>query len=153
MAFQKGRLKTGGRRKGDPYRKLDPKLNQKLQQFLDDGIRISPLDAMLGVLKIRIEEGDYDGALVAAEKAAPYCHAKLAMSEVRVQHSTDRSDSEIAADIAALRAKLDAARSLPAPPVTIDATAESARVVLSGTVSLDDPWTSPIATTACREKP
>jgi hypothetical protein len=62
--------------------------------------------------------------LVAAEKAAPYCHAKLAMSEIRVQHSTDRSDAEIAADIAALRAKLEAARSLPAPattpPVTID---------------------------------
>ena len=81
---------------------------------------------MLGVLKIRIEEGDYDGALVAAEKAAPYCHAKLAMSEVRVQHSTDRSDSEIAADIAALRAKLEAARSLPAPalPLTIEVSAE-----------------------------
>jgi hypothetical protein len=126
MAFQKGRSKTGGRRKGGPYRKLDPKLNQKLQQFLDDGIRISPLDAMLGVLKIRIEEGDYDGALVAAEKAAPYCHAKLAMSEVRVQHSTDRSDSEIAADIAALRAKLEAARSLPALPVTIDVPLEPA---------------------------
>jgi hypothetical protein len=47
--------------------------------------------------------------------------AKLAMSEVRVQHSSDRSDSEIAADIAALRAKLDAARSLPpSSPVTID---------------------------------
>jgi hypothetical protein len=128
MAFQKGRSKTGGRRKGGPYRKLDPKLTQKLQQFLDDGVRISPLDAMLGVMKIRIEEGDYDGALVAAEKAAPYCHAKLAMSEVRVQHSTDRSDSELAADIVALRAKLEAARSLPAPalPVTIDVPLEPA---------------------------
>jgi hypothetical protein len=123
MAFQKGRSKTGGRRKGGPYRKLDPKLNQKLQQFLDDGIRISPLDAMLGVMKIRIEEGDYNGALVAAEKAAPYCHAKLAMSEVRVQVS-DRSDSDIAADIAALRVKLEAARSLLAPPVVIEGTAD-----------------------------
>jgi hypothetical protein len=130
VAFQKGRSKTGGRRKGGPYRKLDPKLNQKLQQFLDDGMRISPLDAMLGVLKIRIEEGDYNGALVAAEKAAPYCHAKLAMSEVRVQHSTDRSDAESAADIATLRAKLDAARSLPAPalPVTLEVSAEPAAI-------------------------
>ena len=127
MPFQKGRLKTGGRKKGEPYRKLDPKMRAKIQAFLDDGIKIMPLDCMLGVLKIRIEEGDYDGALSAAEKAAPYCHAKLAMSEVRVQHSTDRSDSEIAADIAALRAKLDAARSLPAPsPVTIDVPLEPA---------------------------
>src|SRR5215469_15150161 len=120
--FSKGHQKFGGRRKGGPRRKLDPKLKQRLQEFLDQGLRISPLDAMLGVLKIRIEEGDYNGALLAAEKAAPYCHAKLAMSEVRVQHSTERSDSEIAADIAALRAKLEAARSLPAPalPVTID---------------------------------
>jgi hypothetical protein len=127
MPFQKGRVKTGGRKKGSPARKLDPQLQQQLQAFLDGGLRISPLEAMLGVLKIRIEEGDYDGALVAAEKAAPYCHAKLAVSEVRVQHSSDRSDSEIAADIAALRAKLDAARSLPAPsPVTIDVPLEPA---------------------------
>jgi hypothetical protein len=134
MPFKKGHAKTGGRKKGSPYRKFpkevkrDPKLMQKLQEFLDDGLRVTPLDAMLGVLKIRIEEGDYDGALVAAEKAAPYCHAKLAMSEVRVQHSTDRSDSEIAADIAVLRAKLDAARSLPARlPVTIDVPLEPAK--------------------------
>jgi hypothetical protein len=76
-------------------------------------------------MKLRIEEGDYNGALIAAEKAAPYCHAKLAMSEVRVQHSvSDRSDSDIAADIAALRVKLEAARSLPAPPVVIDGIAD-----------------------------
>jgi hypothetical protein len=127
VPFQKGRPKTGGRVAGGPYRKVDPKLRPKLEAFLAEGLRITPLDCMLGVLKIRIEEGDYDGALTAAEKAAPYCHAKLAMSEVRVQHSSDRSDSEIAADIAALRAKLDAARSLPAPsPVTIDVPLESA---------------------------
>jgi hypothetical protein len=126
-------------------RKRDPELAQKFQEFLDQGIRIAPLDCMLGVMKVRIDEGDYEGALSAAREAAPYCHAKLAMSEVRVQHSTDRSDSEIAADIAALRAKLDAARSLPTPPVTIDATAESARVVSCGTVPRDDPG-SPTAT-------
>jgi hypothetical protein len=118
-------LKTGGRTKGGPYRKLDPKLRSKLEAFLLDGIRITPLDAMLGVLKIRIEEGDYDGALTAAEKAAPYCHAKLNATDINVRHSAgDRTDDQIATEIALLRAKLDAARSLPAPPVTIEATPE-----------------------------
>ena len=105
---------------------------------------------MLGMMQVRIDQGEYDFALAAAEKAAPYCHAKLPMSEVRVQHSTDRSDSEIAADIAALRVKLETARSLPAPPVTIDVAVESARVDSSGTVPLDDSLGSPIV---CRDKP
>jgi hypothetical protein len=149
MPFQKGRKKTGGRRKGGPYHRLPEDLRQKFQDFVAAGRTVSPLDCMLGVMQVRIDQGEYDLALAAAEKAAPYCHAKLAMSEVRVQHSTDRSDSEIAADIAALRAKLEAARSLPAPPVTIDVTAESIHVDLSGTVPLDDPLGSPIF---CREK-
>jgi hypothetical protein len=106
---------------------MDPKLKERLQEFLDQGVRISPLDCMMGVMKIRIEAGDYEGALLAAREAAPYCHSKLAMTEVRMKHSTDRSDSDIAADIAALRAKLDAARALPAPtsPVTIDVVPEA----------------------------
>jgi hypothetical protein len=126
VPFVKGRKKTGGRSRGGPYRKLDPKLRSKLQQFLDEGIRITPLDAMLGVLKIRIEEGDYDGALTAAEKAAPYCHAKLNATDINIRHSAgDRTDDQISAEIALLRAKLDTARSLPAPPVTIEAAVES----------------------------
>jgi phage terminase large subunit-like protein len=61
---------------------------------------------MLGIMKVRIEEGNYDGALTAAEKAAPYCHPKLSMTDLRVQTSADRSDTDIASEIAALRAKL-----------------------------------------------
>jgi hypothetical protein len=122
--FSKGHQKFGGRQKGGPRRKLDPQLKRRLQEFLDQGLRISPLDAMLGVLKLRIEEGDYEGALAAAAQAAPYCHAKLNATDIRVQHATDRSDTDITNEIAILRAKLDAARSLPAPPVTIDVPVE-----------------------------
>lgn len=39
---------------------------------------ITPLEVMISVMRERWETGDKDGALVAAEKAAPYCHAKLA---------------------------------------------------------------------------
>ena len=64
-------------------KKRDPLLQQRLQEFLDQGVRITPLDCMLGIMKVRIEEGNYDGALTAAEKAAPYCHPKLAMTDLR----------------------------------------------------------------------
>jgi hypothetical protein len=118
-------------------KKRDPVLQQRLQEFLDQGVRITPLDCMLGIMKIRIEEGNYDGALTAAEKAAPYCHSKLAMTEVRMGTAPARSDSDIASEIAALRAKLDAARSLPAPPITIDASAEPEAEAAPEPVSID----------------
>jgi hypothetical protein len=124
--FSRGHQKFGGRQKGGPRHKLDPKLKERLQEFLDQGVRISPLDCMVGVMKLRIEAGDYEGALTAAEKAAPYCHSKLAMTEVRMSTAPQRSDSDIATEISALRAKLDAARALPAPPITIDVPAEPA---------------------------
>jgi hypothetical protein len=81
------------------------------------------------IMQIRIEQCDFDGALVAAEKAAPYCHAKLNATDINVRHSAgDRTDDQIAAEITALRAKLDAARELLAPPVTIEATVELTEV-------------------------
>jgi hypothetical protein len=42
---------------------------------------------------------------------------------------TDRTDDQITAEIAALRAKLDAASSLPAPAPVIDLVAEPAEPV------------------------
>jgi hypothetical protein len=132
--FKKGHPRYGGRQKGVPpgtSKKLkeiqarDPELVRRLQEFLDQGVKITPLDCMLGVLKLRIEQGDYEGALSAAAQAAPYCHAKLNATDIRVQR-TERSDSDITAELVALRAKLDAARALPPPPPTISPTIEHA---------------------------
>jgi hypothetical protein len=123
--FQKGHPRYGGRQKGLPgvgkdARKVKP-IKQRIEELLGEEIKFTPLQVMHAVMHVRLERNDLDGALTAAEKAAPYCHAKLAMTDVRVKHSnTDRSDSDIATEIANLRAKLNAARALPAPPVNID---------------------------------
>jgi hypothetical protein len=59
----------------------------------------------------RIGKADYAGAMEAAEKAAPYVHARLNAAEVRVQHSlADRSSEQLAADIEIIRTKLAIAK-------------------------------------------
>jgi hypothetical protein len=39
---------------------------------------ITPLEVMHSVMKARLEAGDQDGALIAANMAAPYMHSRLA---------------------------------------------------------------------------
>jgi hypothetical protein len=46
---------------------------------------ITPLEVMLRVMRERWETQDKDGALAAAEKAAPYLHAKLASVDSTVK--------------------------------------------------------------------
>ena len=102
---------------------------ERLQHLLGETISFTPLQIMYAVMQIKLERGDPDGALVAAEKAAPYVHARLNATDVRVQHSVaGKSDAEVAAEIEALRVKLEVSRSLPPPPI-IEATAESIEVV------------------------
>jgi hypothetical protein len=48
---------------------------------------LSPLAMMINIMKHHYEKGDYDKALDAASKAAPYVHPKLAA----VEHSTDNA--------------------------------------------------------------
>jgi hypothetical protein len=111
-AFIKGHTKVGGRKKGD-RNKPGPRQHAKLifgddfRAALLEEIRATPLEVMHAVMMLRVSKGDYDGALVAAEKAAPYCHARLTASEVKVRHSlAGRSDAELAADIEMIRQKL-----------------------------------------------
>jgi hypothetical protein len=62
--------------------------------------------------------GDHAGALAAAAAAAPYVHARLALTDLHVRHSVaDRSDVELAADIELLRQKLALVRPGLAPPL------------------------------------
>jgi hypothetical protein len=103
---------------------------QEFQAALAGEMKFTPLQVMHAIMLLRISQGDHEGALMAAREAAPYCHARLNATDVRLQHSiADRPDSEIAAEIVALRTKLDAARSLPAPPITIEATARPVELV------------------------
>jgi hypothetical protein len=126
--FGKGHAKRGGRKKGVPN-KDSQEAKERLQQLLGETISFTPLQIMYAVMQIKLERGDPDGALVAAEKAAPYVHARLNATDVRVQHSVaGKSDTEVAAEIEALRAKLAVSRSL-APPAMIEASADPIEVL------------------------
>ncbi len=87
--YQKGHKKLGGRRKGTLNKKTQRRLaleklsSAELQQIMLAELKLSPLEVMQAVMLLRINKGDYDGALVAAEKAAPYqcMHAVVAALE------------------------------------------------------------------------
>ena len=126
MPFQKGRAKTGGRKKG-VRNKASREAREKFRDFLRENITFTPLQVMHAVMQARIETGDLEGALSAAEKAAPYSHAKLNATDVHVRHSiSDKPDAVVAAEIEALRAKIERSRSVPpliessAEPVEVD---------------------------------
>jgi hypothetical protein len=148
--FRQGHKKLGGRKKGTPNKTDARKANQK-RIFGDDFeaaikeltlARLSPLEVINAIMFIKISKADYDGALIAAEKAAPYVHARLNATDVRVHHSAaDRTDIELAADIVALRAKLQASRSLP-PTIEMRPEAEAG----AETSASPEPAASPLGT-------
>jgi hypothetical protein len=127
MPFQKGHTKWGGKRKGSVNKKTEARMHlfadteQALIQLGQDPTHVSPLMVMCSVMCFRLQQKDYKAAVEIAQMAAPYVHAKLNATDVNVRHSlANRSDSEVAAELAAIRAKIEAARTLPAPPI-IDA--------------------------------
>ena len=149
--FQKGHIKTGGRKKGS--KNSGPSVAERRVQASESANReamvrmeiirlapreeidaalarinwLTPLEVLLACMQLKLERGDVDGALLAAEKAAPYSHAKLNATDVRVQHSTaDKDDAAVAAEIENLRAKIQRAQAAPtliegsAEPVEVD---------------------------------
>jgi hypothetical protein len=70
MARAKGTPKSGGRSKGTPNKVTE----RREAEIAASGL--TPLEYMLGIL--RDPKQDQSARFAAAEKAAPYCHAKLA---------------------------------------------------------------------------
>jgi hypothetical protein len=133
--FQKGRTKTGGRKKGvlnrpdtpnrrrrEESRKVKKALASLVsQEEIELAIAriptLGPLDVMLMGMHLRLARGDLDGAINIAGIACPFTSPKLNMAEVTVRHgSADRSDESITAEIAALRLKIEAAKKM----ITVD---------------------------------
>lgn len=55
--------------------------------------------------------GDCAGALIAAQTAAPYCHARLTSSDLRIRNEfASKSDADIASEMAESKRKFAAAR-------------------------------------------
>lgn len=114
------RAKTGGRKPGS-LNKATLRRRQLLAEAtiaaalkpeqLDD---LNPLMVMRAIMRNRYAAGDYDGALAAAQAAAPYVHARLNSTDVTMRHSVaDKSDGDIDAEIRALQRKLAAAQQSP----------------------------------------
>ena len=79
-----GKRQGAGRRKGSPNRTTA----ERIAEVAASGL--TPLDHMLQVLRDPLQSAarrDW-----AAEKAAPYCHAKLAQKEVDHRHTIDIAD-------------------------------------------------------------
>jgi hypothetical protein len=126
-AFRKGHAKVGGRKKGTLNKSAEQKLifgNDFKAAIKELALaRLTPLEVMHAIMMIKIAKGDYDGAMEAAEKAAPFCHPKLNAAEVRVQHSlVDRTDDELAASILSLREKFAISKRQPSEGPLIDMT-------------------------------
>jgi hypothetical protein len=140
--FQRGHGKIGGRKPGSRNKATIQReraeeearirlaaarmaSQEEIEQAAARMHTMNPLEVMLTGMHLKLGRGDIDGAMKIAEAAAPYTAPKLNATEVKVQ-VTHRSDAEVAAEIEALRAKIERSRMLPTPPMTIETTAESA---------------------------
>jgi hypothetical protein len=94
---------------------------------------LSPLEVMRAVMRERFRAGDHAGALIAAQAAAPYVHARLQVSEVTVRRgAASASDAEVAREIEALRRRIEVARATESTPPLIEARAEPVVVEAQG---------------------
>ena len=75
-----GKREGAGRRKGSPNKTTA----QRIAEVTASGL--TPLDHMLQVLRDPLQPAERRDW--AAEKAAPYCHAKLAQKDVNVTRTT-----------------------------------------------------------------
>jgi hypothetical protein len=131
----KGTPKTGGRIAGTPNKatveraKLIAEAYEDRTLTEDEISAITPLDALLLVLRRRLAAHDDPGVLQAAVAAAPYCHARLSVSDIRMRRDPAAgSDVEISREIEALRARIEQAR-MAESPMLIEAEAEAVEVV------------------------
>jgi hypothetical protein len=104
---QPGHLRYGGRKKGTPNRATVERAQILARAYADEQLTdadlasITPLEAMLLVMRRRLAAGDDPGVMAAAVAAAPYCHAKLISTELRVRNEYIKlSDQELQAQIA-----------------------------------------------------
>ena len=110
---QPGHKKVGGRKKGMPNKATVERARSIAQAYAEaklteaDVSSITPLEALLLVMRRRLMAGDDVGVVAAAVAAAPYCHARLVTSEVTVTNKYHLlSDRELADARRDLRQKM-----------------------------------------------
>jgi hypothetical protein len=78
--------KTGGRQRGTPNKakaQLDARIAEAAGRMAAglssaESAGMTPLDVMVGAMRLAVENGEWRAAASIAEKAAPYVHAKVA---------------------------------------------------------------------------
>jgi hypothetical protein len=111
-------FKSGGRRKGTPNKSKRPRFRNevldramtRIKAQVPEVVReMTPLEAILLVMRWSLAEQDRPMILAAASAAAPYCHARLQSAEVRVINpASGMSDEELKAEIEALERRIKA---------------------------------------------
>jgi hypothetical protein len=112
MAPPKGHPRYGGRTAGVPNKAVRLRHEARQQAIIDAGLsaevveQISPLQVMLICMHRALAAGNIQLAMACAASAAPYCHARLSQSEVRVSGTIMLSDQDLQAEIASLEARM-----------------------------------------------
>jgi hypothetical protein len=107
-----GHPRYGGRQKGKLNKATEVRAEALAKACGAIGIEpedlsaITPLDAMLVVMRWALEARNPTAVLAAAMAAAPYIHHKLVQAEVKVTGTVTLSDADLQAEIAQLEAKL-----------------------------------------------
>jgi hypothetical protein len=118
MAPPKGHKRYGGGSKGKAVTSI-AKLHVNAGAAVATGeimpweavMDMTPLAILLTVARRRIARGDEEGACHVALMAAPYCHAKLIQTELRVQNDYSKfSDRELELQIVRERRLLEERR-------------------------------------------
>lgn len=113
----KGTPKTGGRVAGVRNKTTRLREQAMVRALVESALtpeqiaELTPLDVLLRIMRSAYQAGDVAAAQAAAMAAAPYVHAKLSSSDVRITDTNAaKSDEQVDAEIAAIHAKLAAAR-------------------------------------------
>jgi hypothetical protein len=81
---------------------------------------ITPLDALLYILRVRLDAGEMHHAAQVAAMAAPYVHAKLSATDVRIRADiSGKSDAELQAELDQLDRLIGARTILGEAPVEV----------------------------------
>jgi len=68
----------------------------------DEASALSPLDVLLAVMRMRWQEGDFEGAVTVAKLAAPYLHPKCGSTSTKLRNLTELTDAELSFALARL---------------------------------------------------
>lgn len=68
----------------------------------DEARALSPLDVLLAVMRMRWQEGDFEGAVTVAKLAAPYLHPKCGSTNTKSRNLSELTDAELSFALARL---------------------------------------------------